>query len=155
MWRRVGEFLPVGAGKALQYSCAFRCEPNSGVSAVAGPSRANRQAAIFQPVDQANGTMVSNEQMRRQGRDVRPLVRFQPADGQHHLMLLRFQTFGARGLLARVQKAADLEAKVGESAILVERQSAWSPKYIVSRYDADSQVSQSRQCHFVRKKITN
>jgi hypothetical protein len=54
-------------------------------------------------------------------------------------MLLRFQTFTARGLLAEMQKPADLETKVCQGTILVMRQSACSPEYIVTRYDLDPQ----------------
>ena len=124
MRRRVGEFGAMSAGEPLQNGGAFGRQSHGGVAPVVRPAGTHRQSALFQPIDQPDGAMVSNEQMLCQGCDVGTLVRFETADGQHHLVLLRFETFVTRGVLAKVQEAADLKAKVGESSILVVSQSA-------------------------------
>src|ERR1022692_3561233 len=73
---------------------------------------------LHQPVDQADGAVVLEEQMCRQ-RPNRRRVRFIPGhNGQDHLMLLRVQAFSPGCSLAEMQETADLVAELPQSPIV-------------------------------------
>jgi hypothetical protein len=138
MWSRVGQLRAVSAGEPLENGCALGGKPHSGVATVSRAPRAHSQAVLLQPVDKSDGAMVPDQQMSRERGNVGPILGFQTADSEHHLMLLRLQTFAARRLLAKVKITADLKAKVGKRAVFFAGQSLCSPRNIVSRYDGPS-----------------
>lgn len=111
----------MSAGKAHELLRAFRRQPNVNLPAVGGAANPLNQSALHQPVRQSDGAVMPDEQRSCEvshSRAARPIER---PHGQQELVLLRLQPLGERGLLAELQKTADLEAKVGERPVFAVR----------------------------------
>jgi hypothetical protein len=103
----------VGARKAHKPFFAFRRQPNVNFPAVGGAANPLHQSAFHHPVCQSDRAVMLNQQGSREishRRAARPIER---PHGQQELVLLWFEPVAVRGLLAELQKAADLEAKIG------------------------------------------
>ncbi len=73
---------------------------------------------FFQPVNQAYGAMVADEELLRQMADGWAGVVVHRLDGQKHLILLRFQTFGPGSLFAEVEEFPNLITEVRQGPIV-------------------------------------
>jgi hypothetical protein len=107
------------AGKPAQFDFAGAREAHAYLPAVAiAGAFARYQAAFFEAIDETHGAVMADEKVLGQAANG-GLARFVKGfDGQHHLMLLRFQSFDAGGLFAEVQKLSNLIAKVGQRPVI-------------------------------------
>ena len=102
------------AGEPAQLNFAGAREPNTYLPAIAiTGALARYQAAFFQAVDQTDGAVMADEKMLGEAANGGLAVFVKGFDGQHHLVLLRFQSFDAGGLFAEMQELANLITKVG------------------------------------------
>ena len=81
-------------------------------SIVCGPDT-NQHASIREPIDESDDAVMLELHSFRQNTDSGAHFVRQTFNGQKQLVLLRFQSFFARGGLAKSEKAPDLVAKLG------------------------------------------
>jgi hypothetical protein len=92
------------------------------------------EAMLLEAIDQADGAVMTDEQLFGNLADGRAVIAFPRANGQQHLMLLGFEAFFAGGGFAELEEAADQETKARERAVIVAIQIGLRHINIVSRY---------------------
>jgi hypothetical protein len=89
------------------------------LAAVAVVPDALYEAMLLEAIGQADGAVMTDEELFGKLADGRAVIAFPGADGQQHLMLLGFKAFFAGGGLAELEEAADQETKARERAVVV------------------------------------
>ncbi len=107
------------AGEPAQLDFAGAREPDTYLPSVAiAGAFARYQAAFFQAVDQTYGAVMADEKVFGQVANGGLAGFVERFDGQHHLVLLRFQSLDAGGLFAEMQELPNLIAKVGQFPVI-------------------------------------
>jgi len=107
------QFVVMCDRKLFQKCFAAARKAKIDLSAVASAARAANPASSFEPAAQFDGRVMPDLQALGEradrGLDSQPA----PLDREERLVLLRFDSGGAGGRLAKVQEAADFVAEVG------------------------------------------
>ena len=111
-------FRTMHSRQVPQFGFAFPGQVNGYLSpiAIAGATALD-QMALFQPVKQANGAVMANQEMSCKTANRRSVIVGEGLDGQQHLVLVRFQSLGASGLFTEVQEFPNLVAEIAEGSI--------------------------------------
>ena len=122
-------------GQFAKYFFAFRSQPQQDLATVIPRTASPHQASGGKAVYQFDRAVVLQLQSlgQRSNRRVQPVG--QSLEGQHQLVLLRFQPHFPRCLFAEVKEAANLVAQFGQRPVIGESRSVFHvrPEYIVSR----------------------
>lgn len=106
-----------------------RGDPDEHPAAVASVTLAHDQPFLVEPVDQPDGTVMSDVKARGQRPDGRRDLRWQSLQGQQQLVLLSVQSMGARGALAEGEEAADPVPELGQRSVVRARRATHVSKY--------------------------
>lgn len=106
-----GELGLVGGRKPFQGSLAVGGQADLNPAPVGGIVCLDHQAVGFHPGDQADGAVMPDFEKGGEFPDGESAVRWEAADDEHGLVLLRAHPGDARGVLAEMKKFAQLVAK--------------------------------------------
>jgi hypothetical protein len=105
------QLVAVHVCEMVKYFRAARSDADAHLAPVRRSADPFDKTAFFEPVDEADGAMMSHEKLLGHPADGGSAGFVAGFDCEQKLMLLRLEAFGPCGLLAEVQEAADLEAK--------------------------------------------
>ena len=115
---RRAEFLTMMQGELAQHLLATRSEADVNLAPVFGAAVALDQVFFLQAADQLHRAVMLNLQALSEIGNAGAIAAACPAYGQHELMVLRLDARLAGCLLAEMQKAADLVAKLGQRRVV-------------------------------------
>ena len=125
----------VAHGQFAKHLFALGSKPQQHLTPVIARPASPHQASGGKPVHQFDGAVVLDLQPLSQGSNSGAQSVRQSLEGQHQLVLLRFQPHFPRCLFAEVKKAANLIAQFGQGLVVGKSQSVLPCLlYIVSRY---------------------
>jgi hypothetical protein len=97
---------------------ATRGEADVNLAPIFGTAAALDQFFFLEPADQFDGAVMLNLQALSQIGNTATVAAARSAERKHELMVLRFDACPACRLLAEMQKAPDLIAKLGQSRVI-------------------------------------
>ncbi len=114
-------------------------EPNDHLPSVGGLAPSLDESALLQAIDQAHGAVMPDLETLGERAHGRRRTWWETSDHQQELMLLGFEILGASNLLAEVQKATNLIAKLCQRSIVFDQhlvvRCCVPHKYIAFRYN--------------------
>ncbi len=112
------EFFAVGAAEAVEQGGAGAGERDEDFAMIGIAVGAVEEAAGAEAVDEFDGAVMADEEAGGEFADEGAGALWQAGDCEKKLVLAGFEAVGACLFLAEVEEAVDLEAEVGEQAVV-------------------------------------